>query len=132
MRVCFGAFDLNGDGFIDPPEMQTGFTSLYTSMAESGGTLHCGVRASLACCLRTARYFELAHADNATTSLCCADMKLDQMEISVAVATLVNSPQGGDLNVHAFTDALAEAGVPGEAIASCFRTDSGVCLGSSL
>jgi hypothetical protein len=39
MRVCFGAFDLNGDGFIDPPEMQTGFTSLYRSMADSGGAL---------------------------------------------------------------------------------------------
>ena len=45
---------------------------------------------------------------------------------------LVNSPQGGDLDVHAFTYALAEAGVLGEAIADCFRTDSGVCLGSSL
>ena len=59
-------------------------------------------------------------------------MKLDQMEISVAVATLVNSPQGGDLDVHAFTNALAEAGAPGEAIFDCFRADSGVCLGSSL
>ena len=39
MRVCFGAFDLNGDGFIDPPEMQTTFTKLYKSMAESGGAL---------------------------------------------------------------------------------------------
>ena len=37
MRVCFGAFDLNGDGFIDPPEMQTTFTKLYKSMTESGG-----------------------------------------------------------------------------------------------
>lgn len=56
------------------------------------------------------------------------------MEISVAVATLVNSPanQGGHLDVHAFTDALEEAGAPGAAIADCFRTDSGVCLGSCL
>ena len=64
----------------------------------------------------------------------CADMKLDPMEISVCVATLVNSPanQGGDLDLYAFTGALEEAGVPGTAVADCFRTDSGVCLGSSL
>ena len=36
MKVCFEAFDLNGDGFVDPPEMQAGFTSLYTSMDRMG------------------------------------------------------------------------------------------------
>ena len=50
------------------------------------------------------------------------------------VATLVNSPanQGGDLNLEAFAEALVEAGGPGIAIAECFRTDSGTCLGLSL
>merc|ERR1712023_392170 len=66
MRVCFGAFDLNGDGFIDPPEMQTGFTSLYTSMAESGGALHVRMPVSFACCLSTTKHCEITHADDAT------------------------------------------------------------------
>jgi hypothetical protein len=61
-------------------------------------------------------------------------MELDPQTLQIAVATLVNSPatNQGDLDVNAFTDALEEAGAPGMAIAECFRTDSGVCLGSCL
>ena len=129
MRICFGAFDLNGDGFIDPPEMQTGFTSLYRSMADSGGALQFSALVGYSYHHRSSTALMLTLALPG-----CADMKLDPMEISVAVATLVNSPanQAGDLDLHAFTDALEKAGVPGAAVADCFRTDSGVCLGSSL
>ena len=38
LGACFRTFDLNGDGFVDPPEMQTGFTQLYSSMDASGDT----------------------------------------------------------------------------------------------